>query len=124
MRSLALIACLFVASCGGSGPLSLLTGGGPNVAANVQAGAENNQAVSQIDAATTRTNDAGRDIITEEKLVQTQAPVERIEIVQERIPPWVLLIGLIGWLLPTPSQMGESMGRAVMWLFRRNKHDV
>jgi hypothetical protein len=102
----------------------LLTGGGPNVAANVQAGAENNQAVSQIDAATTRTNDAGRDIITEEKLVQTQAPVERIEIVQERIPPWVLLIGLIGWLLPTPSQMGESMGRAVMWLFRRNKHDV
>jgi hypothetical protein len=124
MRRLALISAMFLVSCGATAPLSLLTGGGPNVAANVQAGAENNQAVSQIDAATTRTNDAGRDIITEEKLVQTQAPVERIEIVQERIPPWVLLIGLIGWLLPTPSQMGESMGRAVMWLFRRNKHDV
>jgi hypothetical protein len=39
-----------LAGCGG--PLSLLTGGGPNVAANVQAGAENRQAlVSQENAA-------------------------------------------------------------------------
>jgi hypothetical protein len=35
------------------------------------------------------------------------------------IPPWVLLVALIGWLLPTPTQMGEAIGRALMAPFRR-----
>jgi hypothetical protein len=35
------------------------------------------------------------------------------------IPPWVLLLALIGWLLPTPTQMGNAIGRALMYPFRR-----
>ncbi len=116
MHRLAVISCLFLASCGGSGPLSLLTGGGPNVAANVQAGAENTQQAVANQSAV----EAGRDVVTTKKQVEA-ARVETITVTNDRIPPWVLLIGLIGWLLPTPSQMGESIGRGAMWLFRRRK---
>ena len=119
MRRVILILTLFVASCGSSGPLSLLTGGGPNVAANVQAGAENTQQVVANQTETT----AGRDVVTSERQVEASR-VETVTITNDRVPPWVLLLGLVGWLLPTPSQMGEGMGKAVMWLFRRKKHGI
>ena len=116
MRSLAIIACLFVASCGGSGPLSLLTGGGPNVAANVQAGGENTQ---QVVAQQTETT-AGRDVVQSTGGVETQR-VETITVTNDRIPPWIILVGLLGWLLPTPSSIGQSAFNAVMWLRRKDK---
>ena len=112
---LLLISALFLSSCT-TGPLSLLTGGGPNVAANVQAGAENTQ---QAVANQNETN-AGRDIVSSEKHVEASR-VETVTITNDRVPPWVLLLGLVGWLLPTPSQMGESIGRAAMWLFRKRR---
>lgn len=116
MRRVVLISTLFLVSCGVSGPLSLLTGGGPNVAANVQAGAENTQ---QVVANQTK---AGRDIVKTEKQVEA-ARVETVTITNDRTPPWVLLLGLIGWLLPTPSSMGQSMHNAITWLFRRRTDD-
>jgi len=111
MHRLILISLLFLASCGGSGPLSLLTGGGPNVAANVQAGQENKQ---QIVAQQTETK-AGRDVVQSTGSVETQR-VETITVTNDRIPPWVLLLGLIGWLLPTPNSMGQSLFNAIMWM--------
>ena len=116
MNRLILISTLFLASCSGSGPLSLLTGGGPNVAANVQAGAENTQ---QVVAQQTETT-AGRDVVQSTGGVETQR-VETIEVTNDRIPPWVLLLGLIGWLLPTPNNIGQSLFNAVMWLRRKDK---
>jgi hypothetical protein len=61
--------------CGG--PLDLVTGGGPNVAANVQAGAENTQGVrASQDSA--QDADAGRDVRqTQER--DTRVRTERIE---------------------------------------------
>jgi hypothetical protein len=37
------------------------------------------------------------------------------------IPPWVLLVALIGWLLPTPTQMGNAIGQFLMTPFRRKR---
>ena len=57
MHVLLLVALLTLVGCGG--PLSLLTGGGPNIAANTQAGKEN---VQQVVANQTKV-EAGRDVI-------------------------------------------------------------
>ena len=94
----------------GKGPLSLLTGGGPNVAANVQAGKENSQAVV---SQTTR-NEAGRDVNT------SQVQAEEVkEVVIQEVPPWVVLLLILGWLLPSPNEIG----RWITNLFTRKKRN-
>lgn len=91
----------------GKGPLSLLTGGGPNVAANVQAGKENSQAVV---SQTTR-NEAGRDVNT------AQVQADTAEVTIQETPPWVVLLLILGWLLPSPNEIG----RWITNLFKRKK---
>lgn len=99
--NLGLILTLMLAAtgCAALGPLSMLTGG-PDVAANTQVGGENRQ---QLVAVETRTS-AGRDVVT--KQVEAAA-VDRVEITNERIPPWVILLLLVGWLLPSPGEIGR-----------------
>lgn len=84
---------LLLASCTGGGALRLLTGGGPNVAANVQAGKTNVQSI-------------GGTSVSDQKLVRPQArTIEqsagetgvRAEAVQSvtvhnEAPPWVWII--------------------------------
>jgi predicted small lipoprotein YifL len=94
----------------GKGPLSLLTGGGPNVAAQVQMGKENNQAVV---SQTTRT-EAGRDV--NQSKLQAQE-VKQVTI--QEVPPWVVLLLILGWLLPSPNEIG----RWITNLFTRKKKD-
>lgn len=94
----------------GKGPLSLLTGGGPNVAANVQAGKENSQAV----VSQTVRNEAGRDVNT----AQVQAD-EVKEVTIQEVPPWVVLLLILGWLLPSPNEIG----RWITSLFTRKKRN-
>lgn len=99
MKLLALTLVLLLAGCGG-GPLSLLTGGGPNVAANVQAGKENTQ---QVVANQTRT-EAGRDV------VQQSSPVvaDNIqEVTIQQTPIWMLVLLILGWLLPSPNEIAR-----------------
>jgi hypothetical protein len=102
--------CAALAGCGAL-PLGML-GGGTNVAANTQIGRENRQAVLSTELGDT----AGRDIVTKE--VET-GQVETMTVNNQDIPPWVLLVALIGWLLPTPTQMGNAIGEALMKPFRR-----
>ena len=106
----ALIISLVLSGCGGL-PLGML-GGGTNVAANTQIGRENRQAVLSTELG----DSAGRDIVTKE--VET-GQVETLTVNNQEIPPWVLLVALIGWLLPTPTQMGNAIGQALMAPFRR-----
>lgn len=104
IRALALVALITaLASC--DGPLSLLTGGGPNVAANVQAGKTNSQTIGQTN-------------VTEQKLVHPQARTieqstgatrvrtERLEsvIIQEQVPPWIWLLMAAAWVLDSPMR--------------------
>ena len=106
----ALILIMLLSSCGAL-PLGML-GGGPNVAANTQIGKENRQTAVSIEDRV----EAGRDVIQKE--VET-GQVETLTVNNQDIPPWVLLVALIGWLLPTPTQMGNAIGRVFMAPFRR-----
>ena len=111
MRWLVLI--LLLSSCGLS---SFIPAGGTNVAANTQLGKENKQAVVTNEEETN--NNAGRDIVTETKEVEA-GPVERLDITNTNIPPWVMILLLLGWLLPTPTQIGQSIANFVLALFKR-----
>ena len=108
MRALMLI--MLLASCS-SLPLGML-GGGTNVAANTQIGRENRQTAVSMEERV----EAGRDVIQKEV---EAGPVESLTVNNQDIPPWVLLLALIGWLLPTPTQMGNAIGQALMAPFRR-----
>ena len=108
-----LVLALLLSSCGLT---SLLPTGGTNVAANTQLGKENKQAVVTYEEE--ENNNAGRDIITETKEVEA-GPVEKLMINNQNIPPWVIMLLLLGWLLPTPTQIGQSIANFVLALFRR-----
>lgn len=77
------------------------------MAANVQAGAENNQ---------------GINIKTEAPSV-TLRPKSRVGTVDQsttkntNIDPWIILLLVLGWLLPSPNEMA----RWVRELFKRKK---
>lgn len=101
MKLVALTLVLFLSACGG-GPLSLLTGGGPNVASNAQVGKENTQ---QVVANQTKT-EAGRDV------VQQSSPVvaENIkEVTIQQTPMWMLVLLVLGWLMPSPNEIARSI---------------
>jgi hypothetical protein len=106
----ALMLIMLLASCS-SLPLGML-GGGTNVAANTQIGRENRQTAVSMEERV----EAGRDVIQKEV---EAGPVESLTVNNQDIPPWVLLVALIGWLLPTPTQMGNAIGQALMAPFRR-----
>lgn len=108
-----LVLALLLSSCGLT---SLLPTGGTNVAANTQLGKENKQAVVTYEEE--ENNNAGRDIITETKEVEA-GPVEKLWISNQNIPPWVMILLLLGWLLPTPTQIGQSIANFVLALFKR-----
>ena len=110
--AVSLALCVALAGCGAL-PLGML-GGGTNVAANTQIGRENRQAVLSTELG----DSAGRDIITKE--VET-GQVETMTVNNQDIPPWVILLALIGWLLPTPTQMGNAIGEFLMAPFRRKR---
>jgi hypothetical protein len=108
-----LVLFVFLSSCGLT---SFIPAGGTNVAANTQLGKENKQAVVTYEEE--QTNNAGRDIVTETKEVEA-GPVEKLLINNQNIPPWVLVILLLGWLLPTPTQIGQSIANFFLALFKR-----
>ena len=88
--------------------MGLLTGGGPNVAANVQAGKENTQQV----VGNQNTTEAGRDV------VQQSSPViaDNIqEVTIQQTPLWMILLLILGWLLPSPNEIA----RAIRGLFKK-----
>jgi hypothetical protein len=107
-----LIIIMLLSSCS-SLPLGML-GGGTNVAANTQIGRENRQTAVSMEERV----EAGRDVIQKEV---EAGPVESLTVNNQDIPPWVLLVALIGWLLPTPTQMGNAIGQFLMAPFRRKR---
>ena len=113
-----LLLVLFLSGCGLS-TLGFLGGGsGPTVNSNAQIGKENKQAVVTYEEE--KTNNAGRDVIQTEVIKEVEAgPVERLDITNTNIPPWVIILLLLGWLLPTPTQIGQSIANFVLALFKR-----
>lgn len=117
LSSLCLI--LLLSSCGFS-PLSLLGGSsGPTVNSNAQIGKENTQQV----VAQQTTQDAGRDIVTETKEVEAES-IDNLTIKNTNIPIWVMLLLILGWLLPTPTQIGQGLYNLIALPFKRKDDGV
>jgi hypothetical protein len=89
-----------LSSCGG--PLSLLTGGGPNVAANTQIGKENNQGIN------TSVDNSVRPVLKPEgpveTIVQDNSTTKNTE-----VDPLLLLLLVLGWLAPSPQEIGRGI---------------
>ena len=113
VRLAAFIGLLTLAGCS-TVPLGLLTGGGPNVAANTQIGRENTQTVGQDKRfqPEVRTESSIETVEQSSNEIRTGA-VENIQVTN--IPPWVILLLIVGWLLPSPGEMGRSIAS----IFRR-----
>ena len=110
---LLLLALTLTASCGG--PLSFLTGGGTNVAANTQVGKENNQGVN-----TTVTRDTSvRPVLRPEAPVETLTQDNSTTNNSTEIDPFLLILLIAGWLAPSP----QEIGRGLMNLFSRRRTD-
>ena len=113
-----LVLTLFLSGCGLSTLMSLGGSDGPTVNSNAQIGAENRQAVMSVEQ--TEEVTAGRDVVTTEVLKEIETGmVEKLNI--QNIPPWVMILLLLGWLLPTPTEMGRGMFNFVLLLFGRQK---
>jgi len=111
MAKQVLLVCLLLALTGcGKLPFGMLGGGGPNVAANTQVGREN---VQQAVAQQTRTS-AGRDIVTTTRDVEADQ-VDAVTINNDRVPIWLIVALVLGWLAPSPNEIG----RGVRGLFKR-----
>jgi len=109
---------LLVTGCSGVSPLSLLTGGGPNVAANVQAGKTNTQTLgtTKVDEGQKIVRPQARDI-KQVKNDSNRVNAESIKtVVVNEMPLWIFLVALIGWLAPTP----KNIALGFINLFKRN----
>jgi hypothetical protein len=106
----ALSLTLLLAACGS--PLDLLTGGGPNVAANVQAGKTNSQTIG-----TTKN--------TSQKVVRPQAPVRQSSdtnrvsadsvetVVVQEYPAWLIWAFAAALFLDSPLRWPGQIWRAI-----------
>ena len=113
-----LILVLFLSGCGLS-TLGLLGGSdGPTVNSNAQVGKENRQSVMSVEQS--EEISAGRDVVQTEiiKEVETGA-VGSLDIINTNIPPWVMLLLILGWLLPTPTEIGRGIMNFILTLFGR-----
>ena len=104
MRHLTALSLILLLS-GCLNPMSLLGGGGPNVAANVQAGAENNQTGVQVG-----------DITKAETVYSGVSPsgsVGSLNISNQDIPIWVILLLILGWVLPSPQEIWRGFLKTI-----------
>lgn len=106
MRYIILASFLLLVGCGG--PLSLLTGGGPNIAANTLAGKDN---VQQIVANQTTTK-ANRDVVQQNNPIIAN---EVKEVTVQQTPIWMILLLIIGWLLPSPNEISRWIRSLFGW---------
>ena len=98
----------------GLSPLSLMKGGGPNVAANIQAGKTNSQTIGTTKIVEQRTESG--DIKSVEAKVSAES-VDKVTV--NEVQPWVILLLILGWLLPSPNEIG----RWITSLFTRKKRN-
>lgn len=95
-----------------------MPGGGPSVTAvGTQIAKEANQQVVN-DQSNIRTEDGDIEVTELEDTVTTR-DVESINIKNQDIPPWLIIALILGWLLPSPGEMGRGLISVVTSLQRR-----
>jgi hypothetical protein len=113
-----LVLFLFLSGCGLSGLPFFSGGGGPTVNSNAQVGKENRQSAVSVEQKEEVT--AGRDVVQTEIIKEVETgKVENLDITNTNIPPWVILLLILGWLLPTPTEIARSITDFVLRLFGR-----
>ena len=98
-----LIALLLVSSCSGLPNLF----GGTNVAANVPIAKEVEQSVIRVETP------------TKPKVRPEKIEAEDVTIINEAENWWVWMFALLGWLLPSPSEIGRSVSHFLLRLAGR-----
>ena len=101
---------MLMVSCGAS-PLSLLTGGGPNVAANTQAGKTNSQTIGTTNNISPSVSDSHVDKV-DQRVVTTRVASDKVDVVTvNETPPWLVIALVVWsiflWQLPSPNQIGN-----------------
>ena len=113
-----LILCLLLSGCGIMSWLPFGGSTGPTVNSNAQIGKENRQSVLSVEQREEVT--AGRDVVQTEIVKEVETgKVENLDIINTNIPPWVMLLLILGWLLPTPTEMIRGVTDFVLRLFGR-----
>ena len=113
-----LVLFLFLSGCGLTSILPFGGSGGPTVNSNAQVGKENRQSVLSVEQKEEVT--AGRDVVQNEIIKEVETgTVENLDITNTNIPPWVILLLILGWLLPTPTEIARSFTDFVLRLFGR-----
>ena len=116
-RVILVVMSFTLASCSGI-PSFLMPGGGPSLTAvGTQVAKEANQQVVN-DQSNIRTEDGDIEV-TELQDTVTTRDVERINIKNTDIPPWVIIALILGWLAPSPSEMGRGLMSMITSLRRR-----
>lgn len=95
---------------GCKGPLSLLTGGGPNVAANTQVAKTATQTIGNSTATGDQKieNSSGHMVQIQEQ--QTKLTAENVDKVTiNETPIWMVLMLILGWVLPSPQQIANTI---------------
>ena len=96
-----------LSSCSMLGALIPGMGGGTNVAANTQIGKENNQTGVQVGDAIKNDLSSVQEL---GKLNQAETTIESHgETTIQNIPPWGLLLLILGWLLPSPKEIWDGL---------------
>jgi len=96
-----------LAGCSMLGAMIPGMGGGTNVAANTQVGKENNQTGVVVGDAIKNDLSAVTEL---GKLNQAETTIEAHgETTIQNIPPWVLLLLILGWLLPSPKEIWDGL---------------
>ena len=116
-----LILTLFLSGCGLSTLMSLGGSGGPTVNSNAQIGKENRQSVMSVEQS--EEVSAGRDVVQTEIIKEVETgSVGSLDIINTNIPPWVVLLLILGWLLPTPTEIGRGIMNFILTLFGRKNN--
>jgi len=110
MRAATILVALSISLLAGCSMLGALIpgmGGGTNVAANTQVGKENNQTGVVVGDAIKNDLSAVTEL---GKLNQAETTIEAHgETTIQNIPPWVLLLLILGWLLPSPKEIWDGL---------------
>lgn len=110
---LLLLALTSTVGCTGN-PLSLLTGGGPNVAANTQLGQQNNQTIGNSETVTIK--DVKGDVVQSSNERSIKADnIQSVTVIE--YPVWLIIAFVVAILMDSPIRMLHDLGR----IFTRKK---
>ena len=101
MKYLLLVGVLFLTGCSALDFIPNPFDGGADVNTNAQVGAENTQQIV-----------ANQETITAQSVVQQEI---------QDIPPWVMILLILGWLLPSPQEIFKGLLYFIDRLLGRTK---